>query len=80
MRDLPRLPSVMGIARALLGTLGAEEAVDVMLLEFGWDVTFQSLALLRGDDADRAFVRCCEQLLLVELRDELAGVDSPGST
>ena len=33
-----RLTSVMGVARALLSTFDAREAVEVLIIEFGWDV------------------------------------------
>lgn len=65
----PRLTSVMGVARALLVTLGVEDTVDVLVAEFGWDVAFQALALLRG--AEEAFARCWEVLLTGPVAREL---------
>ena len=50
-----RLTSVMGVARALLSTVDVEDAVEILTGEFGWDISFQALALLRGDDAEAAF-------------------------
>lgn len=70
-----RLTSVMGVARALLATFDAHEAVEVLVLEFGWDVSFQALLLLRGDDAEQALLLTAERLLtddLVSEIDELA--------
>jgi hypothetical protein len=50
----PRLQSITGVARALITTLGLEEAVTVMVAQFGWDVAFQALAQLNGEDVGRA--------------------------
>ena len=63
-RQQPRLTAVLGVTRAMLSTLGPEEAVEVLLAEFGWDATFQALALLRGPDAEVAFGLVWQQLLL----------------
>lgn len=70
-RPTPRLTSVMGVARALLATLDGHEAVDVMVVEFGWDAAFQALSLLRGEDAAVAFGRAWERLLTEPLAREL---------
>lgn len=72
-----RLTSVMGVARALLATFDAHEAVEVLVIEFGWDVTCQALLLLRGDDAERALLLTLERLLTDEVADELRNLDSP---
>ena len=66
-----RLTSVMGVARALLATFEAHEAVEVLIIEFGWDVTFQALLLLRGEDAERALLLTMEQLLTEGLVDDI---------
>lgn len=70
----PRLTSVMGVARALVSTVGAEDAVNVLVLEFGWDVTFQALALLRGEDAGAAFGIAWQRLLIEPFDHELRGL------
>ncbi len=70
----PRLTSVMGVARALISTVGADVAVDVLIVEFGWDLTFQALALLRGEDAERAFALSWEYLVFGRYEQELRGV------
>lgn len=62
-RPEPRITSVMGVARALLATVSPYESVEVMVAEFGWDVSFQALALLRGDGADEAFALAWQHLL-----------------
>lgn len=62
-RPAPRLTSVMGVARALLTTVSATETVEILVAEFGWDQSFQALALLRGDDAEVAFGVAWEHLL-----------------
>lgn len=73
-QPIPRLTSVMGVARALLTTVGVEETVLVLIEEFGWDVTFQALLLLRGDGADEAFGRAWEHLVTGPVREELRDV------
>lgn len=69
----PRITSVMGVARALLSTVGVDDAVEVLVLEFGWDLAFQSLALLSGDDAAEAFAACWTHLLTSPFENELRG-------
>ncbi|MFT5222842.1 MAG: hypothetical protein ACI867_001148 [Glaciecola sp.] len=64
----PRLTSVMGVASALLSALSTTEAVEILIAEFGWDLSYQSLSLLRGDDAATAFGLCWEFLLREDLR------------
>lgn len=66
-----RLTSVMGVARALLSTFEPHEAVEVLEIEFGWDVTFQSLLLLRGDDVEQALLLTLERLLTNPMSEEL---------
>lgn len=51
----PRLTTVMGVARAVIATIGPTDAARVLVDEFGWDATFQALALLRGPDASETF-------------------------
>lgn len=67
-----RLTSVMGVARALLATISTEDAVEILVGEFGWDATFQACSLLRGDRAADAFAVCWQRLvtepIAVELR------------
>lgn len=55
MADGPRLTTVMGVARAVLATVGPRDGVRALIDEFGWDATFNALALLRGDLARTAF-------------------------
>lgn len=70
-RPTPRLTAVLGVTRAMLTTLGPEAAVGVLISEFGWDTTFQALALIRSADATRAFGLTWEMLLLAPLEREL---------
>lgn len=70
-----RLTSVMGVARALLATFDPHEAVEVLIIEFGWDVTFQALLLLRGEQAEHALLLSMERLLTDRLVDELGELD-----
>jgi hypothetical protein len=51
----PRLTTVMGVGRAVLAAVGPVDGVQVLTDEFGWDATFQALAVLRGDEAREAF-------------------------
>jgi hypothetical protein len=68
-----RLTTVMGVARAVLATVGAPAAVPALLDEYGWDRSFQALALLRGDDAEEAFGLVWQALLLDAVSDEDRG-------
>lgn len=65
--DPIRLSSVMGVARAMLGTFAPAETVEVLIIEFGWDVAFQALLLLRGRDAERALLLTMERLLTSDI-------------
>jgi hypothetical protein len=60
----PRLTTVMGVARAVIATVGPTDAAAVLIDEFGWDVSFQALALLRGEDAEAAFGAVWTSLVL----------------
>lgn len=60
----PRLTTVMGVSRAVLATVGPADAARVLIDEFGWDATFQALALLRGDAAREAFGATWTSLVL----------------
>lgn len=68
-----RLTTVMGVARAVLTTVGAHAAVAALIDEYGWDRTFQALALLRGDDAGDAFGLAWQALLLDPVEDDRGG-------
>jgi hypothetical protein len=43
---LPRLRSITGVARALISTVGVDDAVSILVTQFGWDVAFLALAHL----------------------------------
>lgn len=66
-----RLTTVMAVARALLATVPAREAVEVMVAEFGWDATFQACVLLRGPSAHEAFGHAWAHLLTEPLQQEI---------
>lgn len=51
---VPRLRSIAGVARALIATVGVEEAVAVLTSHFGWDITFLAFATLEGPEPARA--------------------------
>ncbi len=67
-----RLTSVMGVARALLATFDPHEAVEVLIIEFGWDVSFQALLLLRGEEAERALLQTLELLVTDPFTEDLS--------
>jgi hypothetical protein len=46
----PRLSSITGVSRALMVTVGVEDAVDILIGQFGWDLAFQALAALDTDE------------------------------
>lgn len=50
MRPRHRINSVAGVARALMGTIGVDESVHILLCQYGWDVTFAALARCEGPD------------------------------
>lgn len=60
----PRLTTVMGVSRAVIATVGPLDAARVLIDEFGWDATFQALALLRGPEAREAFGATWSALVL----------------
>lgn len=66
-----RLSSVMAVARILLCTVPPNEVVSVLVGQYGWDAAFQSLALLRGVPAERAFAVAWQELLLAPIGDSL---------
>lgn len=70
----PRLTSVMGVARALLATVDPREGVEVLIAEFGWDMTFQALVLLTGDEALEGLGHAWEHLLTGPIEHELREV------
>ncbi|MBW3561453.1 MAG: hypothetical protein KY437_03055 [Actinobacteria bacterium] len=70
-RPVPRLTAVLGVTRAMIATLGARDAVTVLLAEFGWDATFQALAMLRDEHAQEAFGLVWQQLLFGPIEGEL---------
>ena len=74
----PRVTSIMGVARALLSTVDERETVEVLVAEFGWDLTFQALALLRGEHAEKAFALAWEHLVTADIAADLD--DLPGRT
>ncbi|CAN5188569.1 hypothetical protein BH23ACT9_BH23ACT9_08490 [soil metagenome] len=50
----PRLRSITGVARALITTVGIDEAVAIVVAQFGWDTAFVALANLEGEEGGRA--------------------------
>jgi hypothetical protein len=67
-----RLTTVMGVARALLRTHGPKVTASVLVAEYGWDRSFQGLAVLREPAALVALGLLWEDLLLAPLDEEFA--------
>lgn len=67
----PRVTTVMGVARVVLATVPAATAAEVLVDEFGFDATFQALALLSGDEAKRAFGEVWTGVLTAPLQADL---------
>lgn len=64
----PRLSSISGVARALIATVGVDDAVNILTTQFGWDTAFVALAHLELPEAGPALWKATEQLV----RDERA--------
>lgn len=63
----PRLSSISGVARALIATVGVDDAVTILTTQFGWDTAFVALARLEVPEASTALWRATEQLLCDDL-------------
>ena len=50
----PRLQSITGVSRALISTVGVEEAVAILIAQFGWDTSMLALARIDGPNGGRA--------------------------
>ncbi len=59
----PRLSSISGVARALIATVGVDDAVVILTTQFGWDTAFVALAHLEVPEAAAALWRATEQLI-----------------
>lgn len=71
----PRVTTVMGVARVVLATVPAATAAEVLVDEFGFDATFQALALLSGDEARSAFGEVWTSVLTAPLQADLERAD-----
>ena len=67
MEHLPRLSSISGVARALIATIGVDEAVAILVTQFGWDIAFNALAKIEGAEGESALFRCVAQLVYDDL-------------
>lgn len=63
----PRLSSISGVARALIATIGVDDAVMILTTQFGWDTAFVALARLEVPEASTAMWKATEQLLCDDL-------------
>ena len=59
----PRLSSISGVARALIATVGVEDAVTILTTQFGWDTAFIALAQLETPEAATGMWKAAEQLV-----------------
>lgn len=62
MQPIPRLTSITGVSRALLTIVGVEEAMTILVAQFGWDVAFNAVAHLEGPQGAAALWRAVEML------------------
>lgn len=62
MNPAPRLTSITGVARALIATVGVDDAVAILIAQFGWDVAFQALAAVETPEASVALWRAVESV------------------
>lgn len=62
MEPLPRLKSITGVARALLATVGPHDAVEILVSQFGWDVSFRALADVDAAEGQAAMWLAVQQL------------------
>lgn len=67
MEPAPRLRSIAGVARALIATVGVDDAVDILVGQFGWDVAVVALARLDCPEAGVALWRSVELLVCDDL-------------
>lgn len=63
MQPAPRLKSITGVSRALIATVGIEDAVRILVSQFGWDVAFSALSHLDSPEAGPALYRAVEELV-----------------
>lgn len=63
MEHTPRLTSITGVSRALIATLGIDDAVGVLVRQFGWDLAFNALARLDGAEGAGGMWRAVEGLV-----------------
>lgn len=66
MEHAPRLTSIAGVARALIATVGVDDAVGILTSQFGWDVAFSALSRLDCPEASVALWRSVEMLICEE--------------
>lgn len=63
----PRLSSISGVARALIATVGVDDAVVILTTQFGWDIAFIALAQLDSPEASTALWKATQQLVIDDL-------------
>ena len=67
LQPQPRLSSISGVARALMATVGVDDAVTILITQFGWDTAFIALARLEVPEAAVGLWRATEQLVCDDL-------------
>lgn len=67
LQPQPRLSSISGVARALIATVGVDDAVTILTTQFGWDTAFIALARLEVPEAAVGLWRATEQLVCDDL-------------
>lgn len=62
VEPIPRLTSITGVSRALLTIVGTDEAMAILIAQFGWDVAFSAVARIEGPQGAAALWRAVETL------------------
>lgn len=62
MGNAPRLSSITGVSRALIAAVGVDDAVGILVTQFGWDLAFSAIARLDGPEGAAGLWRAVEAL------------------
>lgn len=63
----PRLTTLTGVSNALINTVGVEQAVHILISQFGWDLAFSALSRLDSTQGSVALWRAVETLVQDDL-------------
>lgn len=62
MAGPPRLSSITGVSRALIAAVGVDDAVGILVSQFGWDLAFSAIARIDGPEGAAGLWRAVETL------------------